>query len=434
MEWNAKSPGQWDWENLFFVNSKPTENHKSQSTDWSAETDREINVGMLFPSSGSGCSASKLLHASSSRSSKSASNNSSSNGESKTSMLTRECSQDDSTGKKELSKGDPIETSQAAEPLLTLKLGKRFYFEDVSPGSHSKKASSSAVPAAPPSSGKKGKSGCQNLLHCCQVEGCGLDLSSSKDYHRKHRVCESHSKSPKVVIAGMERRFCQQCSRFHSLSEFDEKKRSCRRRLSDHNARRRKPQPGAMQLNPSALSSSPYDQRQPMGPFAFPRNTANLAWQGIHNSKLPETQDFMLKPPKAFNKTVTMFSDDSKGIESRSAFPGIEDPTTLSDPNATQDVNRALSLLSTNSWGAYDTKSLSLEHSNRPTGATHSVTHAPANRSPFPSSEYWHTDLQQANNSSACISFSGYDNSNRFQDFQLFSAPFESSFPCNQMD
>lgn len=213
MEWNAKSPGQWDWENLFFVNSKPTENHKSQSTDWSAEADREINVGMLFPSSGSGCSASKLLHASSSRSSKSASNNSSSNGESKTSMSTRECSQDDSTGKKELSKGDPIETSQAAEPLLTLKLGKRFYFEDVSPGSHSKKASSSVVPVAPPSSGKKGKSGCQNMLHCCQVEGCGLDLSSSKDYHRKHRVCESHSKSPKVVIAGLERRFCQQCSR-----------------------------------------------------------------------------------------------------------------------------------------------------------------------------------------------------------------------------
>ncbi|KAI5406324.1 squamosa promoter-binding-like protein 12 [Lathyrus oleraceus] len=433
MEWNAKSPGQWDWENLFFVNSKPAENHKSQSTDWSAETDRETNVGMLFPSSGSGYSASKLLHASSSRSSKSASNNSSSNGESKTSMSTREGSQDDSTAKKELSKGDPVETSPAAEPLLTLKLGKRFYFEDVSPGSHSKKASSSAVPAAPPSSRKKGKSGSPNLLHCCQVEGCGFDLSSAKDYHRKHRVCESHSKSPKVVIAGLERRFCQQCSRFHSLSEFDEKKRSCRRRLSDHNARRRKPQPGAIQLNPSSLSSSPYDQRQTMGPFAFPRN-ANLAWQDIHNSKLPETQDFMLKPPKAFNKIVTMLSDDSKGIGSRSTFPGIEDPTTLSDPTATQDVNRALSLLSTNSWGAYDTKSLSLEHSNRPSGATHSTAHATANRMPFPSSEYWHTDPQHANNSSGCISFSAYDNSNRFQDFQLFSAPFESSFPCNQLD
>ena len=32
-------------------------------------------------------------------------------------------------------------------------------------------------------------------------------------------------------------------SRFHLLSEFDEGKRSCRRRLAGHNRRRRKTQP-----------------------------------------------------------------------------------------------------------------------------------------------------------------------------------------------
>ncbi|KAF2549605.1 hypothetical protein F2Q70_00021095 [Brassica cretica] len=74
------------------------------------------------------------------------------------------------------------------------------------------------------------------------VDGCELDLSSAKDYHRKHRVCENHSKCPKVTVGGLERRFCQQCSRLHAVSEFDEKKRSCRKRLSHHNARRRKPQ------------------------------------------------------------------------------------------------------------------------------------------------------------------------------------------------
>lgn len=31
--------------------------------------------------------------------------------------------------------------------------------------------------------------------------------------------------------------------RFHSLEEFDEGKRSCRKRLDGHNRRRRKPQP-----------------------------------------------------------------------------------------------------------------------------------------------------------------------------------------------
>lgn len=47
----------------------------------------------------------------------------------------------------------------------------------------------------------------------CQVEGCNLDLASAKDYHRRHRICANHSKSPKVIVAGLERRFCQQCSR-----------------------------------------------------------------------------------------------------------------------------------------------------------------------------------------------------------------------------
>jgi hypothetical protein len=48
----------------------------------------------------------------------------------------------------------------------------------------------------------------------CQVEGCGLELARAKDYHRKHRVCEAHTKCPRVVVAGQERRFCQQCSRW----------------------------------------------------------------------------------------------------------------------------------------------------------------------------------------------------------------------------
>ena len=33
--------------------------------------------------------------------------------------------------------------------------------------------------------------------------------------------------------------------RFHCLGEFDDGKRSCRKRLADHNRRRRKPQPNA---------------------------------------------------------------------------------------------------------------------------------------------------------------------------------------------
>ncbi|KAE8716620.1 Squamosa promoter-binding-like protein 13A [Hibiscus syriacus] len=91
--------------------------------------------------------------------------------------------------------------------------------------------------------------GSGNQVPSCSVDGCTADLSKCRDYHRRHKVCEIHSKTPKVSIRGQEQRFCQQCSRFHSLSEFDEVKRSCRKRLDGHNRRRRKPQPDALSVN-----------------------------------------------------------------------------------------------------------------------------------------------------------------------------------------
>ncbi|KAK6919091.1 SBP domain [Dillenia turbinata] len=83
-------------------------------------------------------------------------------------------------------------------------------------------------------SGKKGS------MRICQAEKCMADLSDAKQYHRRHKVCEVHAKAQCVVVNGIRQRFCQQCSRFHELSEFDETKRSCRRRLAGHNERRRK--------------------------------------------------------------------------------------------------------------------------------------------------------------------------------------------------
>jgi hypothetical protein len=47
----------------------------------------------------------------------------------------------------------------------------------------------------------------------CQVEGCHVELAGAKEYHRRHKVCEAHSKAPRVVVLGAEQRFCQQCSR-----------------------------------------------------------------------------------------------------------------------------------------------------------------------------------------------------------------------------
>ncbi|GFP86412.1 squamosa promoter-binding-like protein 4 [Phtheirospermum japonicum] len=77
-------------------------------------------------------------------------------------------------------------------------------------------------------------------MKSCQAEKCSADLSGAKTYHRRHKVCEQHAKAQAVLVAGLRQRFCQQCSRFHELSEFDDSKRSCRRRLAGHNERRRK--------------------------------------------------------------------------------------------------------------------------------------------------------------------------------------------------
>ncbi|KAK4491660.1 hypothetical protein RD792_002423 [Penstemon davidsonii] len=90
-------------------------------------------------------------------------------------------------------------------------------------------------------SGKRASSaGGSSIQSSCQVEDCTADMADAKPYHRRHKVCLYHAKASVVLLAGLQQRFCQQCSRFHELSEFDEAKRSCRRRLAGHNARRRK--------------------------------------------------------------------------------------------------------------------------------------------------------------------------------------------------
>ncbi|CAI9754977.1 unnamed protein product [Fraxinus pennsylvanica] len=74
---------------------------------------------------------------------------------------------------------------------------------------------------------------------CCVVDKCEVDLRGCKKYYQRHKVCEVHSKAPEVIVSGVKQRFCQQCSRFHEVSEFDQTKRSCRTRLAGHNQRRR---------------------------------------------------------------------------------------------------------------------------------------------------------------------------------------------------
>ncbi|KAC9612058.1 hypothetical protein E3N88_45561 [Mikania micrantha] len=140
---------------------------------------------------------------------------------------------------------------------IGLKFGKKIYFEDVGVGDDLKSEGGLSPVSGGGGPQKKGRNGGGvaqvglGQLHGpqpprCQVEGCNLDLSDAKTYYSRHKVCGAHSKTAKVVVNGLEQRFCQQCSRFHQLPEFDQGKRSCRRRLAGHNERRRKPTSGTL--------------------------------------------------------------------------------------------------------------------------------------------------------------------------------------------
>ncbi|XP_062110780.1 squamosa promoter-binding-like protein 16 [Humulus lupulus] len=191
-------------------------------------------------------------------------------------------------------------------------------------------SSSSSMPLkrtrGPPSNGIQ--------VPSCLVDGCNSDLSKCRDYHRRHKVCEIHSKTPKVTIGGREQRFCQQCSRFHSLGEFDEEKRSCRKRLDGHNRRRRKPQPEAMSLGSGRFISSYQGTRfSPFhNPQAFPNAAVSsaLAMAAAATAK-PEFSDIRKNP---FTGSLNQ-SYSSSGGGGGKEFSFLQSPScTLSEASS----------------------------------------------------------------------------------------------------
>lgn len=113
-------------------------------------------------------------------------------------------------------------SSSPSDSLNGLKFGQKIYFEDVGFGAPTKSGGGSSSSSGAgggsggkPSPTKKGRSGVVQAR--CQVEGCKVDLSDAKAYYSRHKVCGMHSKSPVVTVAGLEQRFCQQCSRSASF-------------------------------------------------------------------------------------------------------------------------------------------------------------------------------------------------------------------------
>ncbi|OEL29398.1 Squamosa promoter-binding-like protein 12 [Dichanthelium oligosanthes] len=267
MDWNQKGSVLWDWENLPPIGANENPKMIAPQAEAKFSGIEVTRHGSVHSSYGTFTSSSEMGYGSSKSSISASIDSSPKAGNNMELNFASARVPDKNTGKNsDLGKVDDARTSPSSviavssgEPVLSLKLGKRTYFEDVCGGQSVKSSPSDTSAVTPPAALVKKAKAVQNAQKSyCQVEGCKIDLSSAKDYHRKHKVCEAHSKAPKVVVAGLERRFCQQCSRFHGLDVFDQKKRSCRRRLNDHNARRRKQQPEAISYGSSRLSAMFY--------------------------------------------------------------------------------------------------------------------------------------------------------------------------------
>lgn len=117
---------------------------------------------------------------------------------------------------------NPAEPNQIGkdDENLRLKLGGGEQ-QSVSNGSHgSMNSMEEPHPVSRPS--KRVRSGSPGTANrpMCQVDDCKEDLSTAKDYHRRHKVCEVHSKAGKALVGKQMQRFCQQCSRFVILTIF----------------------------------------------------------------------------------------------------------------------------------------------------------------------------------------------------------------------
>ncbi|KAH1040648.1 hypothetical protein J1N35_042391 [Gossypium stocksii] len=470
MEWNEQTPLQWDWENLM-LNASPTEiPRRLRPVEWDIDEGEggldSVSLNSSSVADGGGGSGSDLGLASLSKNLKSASIDSLSMGEAKLTKFTLEAYEaipDDISNKKEVSGIETTNTSLTlvasvgpSEPLLSLKLGKQTYIEDVSTGTNATNSSYSAtLGTSSPLSAKRSKLNCR-CTHVvrCQVEGCNLDLSSARDYHRKHKVCENHSRSPKVIVSGLERRFCQQCSRFHALSEFDENKRSCRRRLSDHNARRRKPQTEATHFNVARISSS-YDGKQhttfvwnevPILHNARPNKKFGL--EGTFYSKSSRMTRYMPKklgnvneqvqlPINQLSNPIIMRCHDfnkfqpSKGKQDTAEVlhGGVEQSMVASSTGTAQELHRALSLLSNDSQVSSEPKHGSLTdpimHVD-PTSTSQPAINAIPRGFQHALPENWQIEQEEETTTESRMHTTDVDN--HFREFLLLKAPYDGGF------
>lgn len=152
--------------------------------------------------------------------------------------------------------------------------------------------------------------------------------------------------------------------RFHLLPEFDQGKRSCRRRLAGHNERRRKPPSGSvLSARHGRFSPSLFDNSSRAGGLlvdfsAYPRHTGRDGWPAARSSELTPGND-----TAATGRSIShMWQISSQNPPSNLCLQGSTGGTGLFSSGippgecftgvAVSDSSCALSLLSNQPWGS----------------------------------------------------------------------------------
>ncbi|KAL1568545.1 squamosa promoter-binding-like protein 6 [Salvia divinorum] len=228
----------------------------------------------------------------------------------------------------------------SGKPVQEITVNTLMEFGTRFPSSASKAKDEKSSPESSVSAKRAKLTNLQSLVPTCQVFGCNKDLSSSKDYHKRHRVCDLHSKTAAVIVNGIRQRFCQQCSRFHLLAEFDEGKRSCRKRLAGHNERRRKPQfnapLGSTYFTGDASNSFIFSRILPGGLFGVQCEDRHLKVQDEPRQTSQLALDVKL------SQSVLCFHGMGKQYPKKC----LNAPSPLPEMNSSSDSGFALSLLS----------------------------------------------------------------------------------------
>nr|CAD1820193.1 unnamed protein product [Ananas comosus var. bracteatus] len=205
---------------------------------------------------------------------------------------------------------------------VDLKLGGLGDFAPAAPEKW-REQSAKAPPSAAPSKRARGPGGSSQAAASCLVDGCNSDLSSCRTTTAGTRSAKSTPRPPSSWSAARSRDFASSAA-----AEFDEVKRSCRKRLDGHNRRRRKPQPEP--ISPGILFSNQHQATQFSNyPPIFTAAATEPSWASImkaeENDAIPLYPHPHHPPLQLVDRTQTIPASFSSAFKEQKRFPFLQE-------------------------------------------------------------------------------------------------------------